>query len=85
MKFPYDYCNRMVHSFTCAGVVGTQCEKVSRFAGLGSLRKNYIGHGICTYCIRLCSAQVIILYSLQAARVHGAGMRGSGVIHEGSC
>ena len=36
----------MVHSFTCAGVLQTQYEKLSRFAGLGTLRNNYIRRGI---------------------------------------
>ena len=35
----------MVHSFTCAGVLQTQYEKLSRFAEMGTLRKFYVRQG----------------------------------------
>ena len=37
--------NRMVHSFTCAGILQTQYIKFSQFAGLGSVQNGYIRRG----------------------------------------
>lgn len=39
----------MVHSFTCTGVLQTQYEKLSHFAGLGTLRNCYVRQGIPFY------------------------------------
>ena len=36
---------RLVHSFTCAGMLPVQYSKLSRFAGLGVLGTSYISHG----------------------------------------
>ena len=43
------YRHRMVHSFTCAGVLQAQYEKLSRFAGLGTSRNYYIQRGNADY------------------------------------
>ena len=43
---------RLVHSFTCAGILQTQYMKLSLFAGLGSVKNDYIQQGSevpCTY------------------------------------
>lgn len=50
----YHCCHRMVHSFTCAGVLQTQYEKLSSFAGLGTLRNCYVRQGIhIRFCLHL--------------------------------
>ena len=36
---------RMVHSFTCAGVIPTQYMKMSKFLGMGSVGPGYINKG----------------------------------------
>ena len=37
---------RLVHSFTCAGVLQSQYVKLCSFAGIGTVRNAYIRHGI---------------------------------------
>ena len=36
---------RMIHAFTCAGALPTQYIKLSRFAGIGSVKHGYISRG----------------------------------------
>ena len=40
---------RLVHSFTCAGILQTQYMKLSLFAGLGSVKNDYIQQGMYMY------------------------------------
>ena len=55
---------RLVHSFTCAGVLQTQYIKLSSFAGLGTVKNSYIRQGTCIYtsltCVSLVSVDVFI-------------------------
>jgi len=37
---------RLVHSFTCAGILQTQYVKLSLFAGLGTVKNGYIRQGL---------------------------------------
>ena len=41
--------HRLVHSFTCAGVLQSQYVKLSLFAELGSVKNAYIRQGIMIY------------------------------------
>ena len=46
---------RLIHSFTCAGILQTQYMKLSLFAGMGSVKNDYIQQGTymylyCIYC-----------------------------------
>ena len=36
---------RMIHGFTCAGMLPTQYIKMSRFAGIGTIKRGYISKG----------------------------------------
>ena len=38
---------RLVHGFTCAGVLPTQYTKFARFSGIGSVGHGYIRQGNC--------------------------------------
>lgn len=58
--FPLNYgdcinsLNRMIHGFTCAGMLPTQYIKLSRFAGIGTVKHGYISKG--SQCL------VVLLY-----------------------
>ena len=45
--------NRLVHAFTCAGVLQTQYIKMCQFAGLGSAKNAYIRRGMTVACCTL--------------------------------
>ena len=45
------FYNRLVHSFTCAGMLPVQYTKFTQFAGLGVLGTSYILRGMCILCI----------------------------------
>jgi len=53
----------MVHGFTCAGVLQTQYEKFSSFAGLGTLR-NYVRQGMpfYFYLLGVCEFHNVTVY-----------------------
>lgn len=40
--------HRMIHGFTCAGMLPTQYIKISRFAGIGTVKHGYISKGFST-------------------------------------
>ena len=41
------YVNRIVHAFTAAGVLPSQYKRMSTFARMGKIGKNYINKGYC--------------------------------------
>lgn len=45
ISLPYAHSCRVVHSFTCAGILQTQYIQLSKFAGLGTVENTYIRHG----------------------------------------
>ena len=64
--FILDTCFRIIHAFTCAGILQSQFRKFTEFSGLGTVGNQSIRRGFVLYlfinCITIC-AHVYVVYA----------------------
>ena len=52
--------HRLVHGFTCPGVLPTQHINFAKFSGIGSVGRGYIGEGNCHAYMQVCYRNSLI-------------------------
>ena len=63
--FILDTCFRIIHAFTCAGILQSQFRKFTEFSGLGTVGNRSIRRGFVLYlfiCITIC-VHVYVVYA----------------------
>ena len=62
-----DHTCRLVHAFTVAGVLPSQYKRMSAFAEMGAVGKNYIDKGL-PFFLHMCTMEIHVRSTLACSR-----------------